>query len=70
MNTPVTDWPLTNTPHGMMLAFDEFRVQHGLVDRLQHIPIDQKTRTYAPQTKLADFPAKSGPVEALPEEAR
>lgn len=55
MNAPVTDWPMTNTPHGMLVAFGEFLVQHGLIDHLQQVPIDQKTRTYTPQTKLIEF---------------
>src|SRR5713101_5058354 len=36
------DWPITNT-------------EHGLLDRLQQVPIAQKTRELAPQAKLIEF---------------
>jgi len=39
----------------MLVAFGEFLSQHGLIDRLMHVPITQKTRTYMPQTKLVEF---------------
>ncbi len=49
------DWPITNTEHGMLVAFGEFVQQHGLLDRLQQVPIAQKTRELAPQAKLIEF---------------
>jgi hypothetical protein len=39
----------------MLVAFGEFLSQHDLIDRLMHMPIAQKTRTFAPQTKLVEF---------------
>ena len=39
----------------MLVAFGEFLSQHGLIDRFMHVPIPQKTRTFAPQTKLVEF---------------
>src|SRR6266542_2383457 len=49
------DWPITNTEHGMLVAFGEFLQQHRLLDRLQQVPIAQKTRELAPQAKLIEF---------------
>jgi hypothetical protein len=46
---------MANTQHGMLVAFGEFLSQHGLIDRLMQVPIAQKTRTFAPQTKLVEF---------------
>ncbi len=46
---------MANTQHGVLVAFGEFLSQHGLIDRLMHVPIGQKTRTFAPQTKLVEF---------------
>lgn len=53
--TPQSDWPLTNTEHGLLVAFGEFLQQHGLLKALMHVPIDQKTRTAAPPAKLIEF---------------
>ena len=55
MTTISSDWPVANTAHGMLVAFGEFLQQHGLMERLMHVPVKQKTRTYAPQTKLVEF---------------
>jgi hypothetical protein len=52
---PVSGWPTANTQHGLLVAFGEFLQQHGLIDRLMQVPIQQKTRTFAPQTKLVEF---------------
>jgi hypothetical protein len=49
------DWPITNTDHGMLVAFGEFLQQHGLLDRLRQVPIKQKTHDFAPQGKLIEF---------------
>lgn len=49
------DWPITNTEHGMLVAFGEFLQQHGLLERLQSVPIRQKTRALAPQAKLIEL---------------
>lgn len=50
-----TDWSFTNTEHGLLVAFGEFLQQHGLVEQLMHVPIQQKQVTFAPQTKLVEF---------------
>ena len=55
MTTTSSDWPVANTAHGMLVAFGEFLQQHGLIERLMQVPVKQKTRTYAPQTKLVEF---------------
>lgn len=55
MSTPSPDWPITNTEHGMLVAFGEFLHQHGLLDRLQQVPVAQKTHDFAPQAKLIEF---------------
>jgi hypothetical protein len=39
----------------MLVAFGEFLEQHGLIDRLMKVPIPERTRTFAPQTKLVEF---------------
>jgi hypothetical protein len=39
----------------LLVAFGEFLQQHGLIQRLMQVPIKQKTRTYAPQTKLVEL---------------
>jgi len=39
----------------MLVAFGEFLEQHSLIDRLMKVPIPQRTRTFAPQTKLVEF---------------
>ena len=46
---------MANTQHGMLVAFGEFLKQHGLIERLMNVPVSQKTRTFAPQTKLVEF---------------
>jgi hypothetical protein len=48
-------WPLTNTQHGILVALGEFLEQHGLIARLMTVPLPQRTRTFAPQTKLVEF---------------
>ena len=55
MTISASDWSSTNTQHGMLVAFGEFLEQHGLLDRLMKVPIPQRTRTFAPQTKLVEF---------------
>jgi len=52
---PASGWPMANTHHGLLVAFGEFLQQHGLIDRLRQVPIQQKTRIFAPQTKLVEF---------------
>ena len=47
-------WPITNTEHGMLVAFGEFLQQEGLLDRLRQVPIAQNTRELAPQAKLIE----------------
>jgi hypothetical protein len=55
MNSSTSDWPMANTQHGMLVAFGEFLKQHGVMDRLMGVTIQQKTRRFAPQTKLVEF---------------
>ncbi len=55
MNASISDWPSANTQHGMLVAFGEFLKQHGVIDRLMGVTIQQKTRRFAPQTKLVEF---------------
>lgn len=55
MSTLSPDWPITNTEHGMLVAFGEFLQQHGLLDRLRQVPIAQKTHDFTPQAKLLEF---------------
>lgn len=50
-----TDWSLTNTEHGLLVAFGEFLRQHGLLEQLMEVPINQKQVSFAPQTKLVEF---------------
>jgi len=44
-----------DTEHGLLVAFGQFAQQHGLITRLMHVPIAQKTRTFTPQTKVLEF---------------
>jgi hypothetical protein len=55
VTTTSSDWPVANTAHGMLVAFGEFLQQHGLMERLMRVPVKQKTRVFAPQTKLVEF---------------
>jgi len=50
-----SDWPSPNTQHGMLVALGEFLEQHGLIDGLMKVPLPQRTRKFAPQTKLVEF---------------
>jgi hypothetical protein len=53
--TTSSDWPVANTEHGLLVAFGEFVQQHGLIERLMQVPVKQKARTFAPQTKLVEL---------------
>lgn len=53
--TTTSEWPLSNTDHGLLVAFGEFLQQHGLIQQLIQVPISQKTITFAPQTKMIEF---------------
>jgi hypothetical protein len=55
VTTTFSDWPVANTEHGLLVAFGEFLQQHGLIERLMQVPVKQKTRTFAPQTKLVEL---------------
>lgn len=55
MTTTTSDWPIANTQHGLLVALGEFLQQHGLLERLMQVPVPQKTRRFAPQTKLIEF---------------
>jgi hypothetical protein len=50
-----TDWLHSNTEHGLLVAFGEFLQQHGLIQKLLDVPIQQKTLHYAPGTKLVEL---------------
>lgn len=53
--TTFSDWPFSNTDHGLLVAFGEFLQQHGLIQQLMQVPISQKTIRFAPQTKMTEF---------------
>jgi hypothetical protein len=55
VTTTFSDWPVANTKHGVLVAFGEFLQQHGLIEQLMQVPVKQKTRTFAPQTKLVEL---------------
>jgi len=55
MDVTSLDWPMTNTQHGILVAFGEFLTRHGLIDRLMRVPVRQKTRASPPQSKLVEF---------------
>ena len=55
MTTTSSDWPIANTEHGLLVAFGEFVQQHGLIERMMQVPVKQKMRTFAPQTKLVEL---------------
>ncbi|MCC7359739.1 MAG: hypothetical protein IT317_09690 [Anaerolineales bacterium] len=55
MSEMPSDWPITNTEHGMLVAFGEFLQQHGLLEQLRQVPVAQKTRELVPQAKLIEF---------------
>jgi hypothetical protein len=52
--TTTSDCPLSNTDHGLQVAFGEFLQQHGWLERLRQIPIRQRTRQQAPGAKLVE----------------
>jgi hypothetical protein len=51
----ILDLPVSNTEHGLLVAFGEFLQQHGFIQRLMAVPIKQKTVTFAPQSKLVEL---------------
>lgn len=53
--TTTSEWPASNTDHGLLVAFGEFLQQHGLIQKLMQVPIAQKTITFAPQSKMIEF---------------
>jgi hypothetical protein len=53
--TTNSDWPPSNTDHGLLVAFGEFLQQHGLLQRLKQVPVEQKTMCFAPASKLIEF---------------
>ena len=55
MSTLPSEWLVTNTEHGMLVAFGEFVRQHGLLDRLRQVPLPQKTHSFNPQDKLIEL---------------
>ncbi len=52
---PTSDWPLSNTDHGLLVAFGEFLQQHGLIQQLMEVPIEQKAVRFAPQAKVIEL---------------
>jgi len=50
-----SDWPLSNTEHGMLVVLGEFLSQQGLINRVMQVPIKQKTCVHAPQAKLVEW---------------
>ncbi len=66
MITASSEWQIANRPHGMLVAFGEFFSQHRMIERLMQVPIEQKTRTFTPQTKLVELLAGTmGGIEYL-----
>ena len=55
MSTSSVNWPITNTEHGMLVAFGEFLQQPGLLDRVRQVPIKPKRHTFTPQVKVIEF---------------
>ena len=55
MNTLPPEGSITNTEHGLLVAFGEFLRQHGLLDRLRLVPVPPKTQGFKPQDKLIEF---------------
>ena len=55
MNWLSSEWPMSNTEHGMLVVFGEFLRRQGLIDRLKQTPIEQKTYQHTPQDKLVEF---------------
>jgi len=53
VTTTTSDWPATNTQHGLLVAFGEFLQQHDLIESLMQVPVPQKTRLFSPQTRFA-----------------
>ena len=49
------DPKITRTAHAMLVPWGLFACQIGLVQGLEEIPISQRTREYAPQSKLLEF---------------
>ncbi len=55
MSIAPPEWPITNTDHGMLIAFGEFLLQHGLLERLRQVPVAQKAHVFSPQDKLIEL---------------
>lgn len=54
--SPVNDEPkITRTTHAMLVPWGLYARQIGLVQGLEEVPIAQRKRDYAPQTKLIEF---------------
>lgn len=47
--------PIMRTTHAMLVPWGMFAQRIGLIDELAQVPIDQRTRDYAPQSKLIEF---------------
>jgi hypothetical protein len=53
---PPAAWPtITPTEHAMLVVWGLFARQIGLIEKLQALPIPQRTRDHTPQTKLIQF---------------
>lgn len=55
MEDTTSQWPMTNTEHGILVAFGEYLTQQGLIEKLMEVPVKQKTCEYRPQSKLIEF---------------
>jgi hypothetical protein len=55
MATPTSAGSISNTEHGLLVAFGEFFQQHGLLKQLMQVPVRQKASVFRPQTKLIEF---------------
>src|SRR3990172_4628000 len=54
-STLTTNCEVGPTQHAMLIVWGHFAHSIGLTDRLQGLPICQKTVTYAPTAKLTEF---------------
>ncbi len=54
LHDPERDHP-TLTQHAMLVAWGLFAQQIGLVERIQAVPIQQRTRNHAPQSKVLEM---------------
>ena len=46
---------IKQTTHAMLIPWGLFARRIGLIDELEQVPIQQRTRDHAPQSKLIEF---------------